>query len=56
MSLFLVVFGLLIYFLPAINATARSHHNQGAIFALNLLLGWTLIGWVASFVWSCTAV
>jgi hypothetical protein len=22
---------------------------------LNLLLGWTLIGWVASLVWACTA-
>jgi hypothetical protein len=27
-----------------------------AIFALNLLLGWTLLGWFAALVWSLTAV
>jgi hypothetical protein len=26
-----------------------------AIFVLNLLLGWTLLGWIGSLVWSCTA-
>lgn len=44
------------YFLPTIIAGMRLHHQGGAIFALNLLLGWTLIGWVAAFVWSCTAI
>ena len=39
---------------PAVVANCRGHHNQGAIFALNLLLGWTLSGWVAAFVWACT--
>ena len=28
--------------------------NAGAIFALNLLLGWTLVGWVVSLVWALT--
>ena len=46
---------IVMYFLPAVVATCRGHHNQGAIFALNLLLGWTLLGWVAAFVWACTA-
>jgi hypothetical protein len=27
-------------------------HNAGAIFALNLLLGWTLVGWVVALVWA----
>jgi hypothetical protein len=45
-----------IYFLPAFIALKRGHLNSGAIFALNLLLGWTLLGWVASLVWACTAV
>lgn len=44
------------YFLPAIAASCRKHHNALAIFMLNLLLGWTLIGWVIAIVWSCTAV
>jgi hypothetical protein len=51
----LVIIGLILYFLPAVVASIRGHHNQGAIFALNLLLGWTLLGWVTAFVWACTA-
>jgi len=44
------------YFLPTIIAFARNHHNAWAIFALNFLLAWTVIGWIASLVWSLTAV
>jgi hypothetical protein len=35
-------------------AFVRHHHNQWAIFALNLLLGWTLLGWIGALVWSLT--
>ena len=42
------------YFLPTIVAAARKHNNEGAIFALNLLLGWTFLGWVAALVWALT--
>lgn len=53
----LLLFGLLgFYFLPAIWAACRQHHNTGAIFALNLLLGWTLFFWIAALVWALTAV
>jgi hypothetical protein len=45
----------LIYFLPTIIALARGHHNGFAIFLTNLLLGWTLIGWVIALIWSVTA-
>lgn len=45
-------FFLAIYFLPTIVASNRSHASTGAIFVLNLLLGWTLLGWVAALVWS----
>lgn len=45
-----------LYFLPAVNAKFRSHHNTKAIFAFNLFLGWTFLGWVIALVWSCTAV
>jgi hypothetical protein len=44
-----------IYFLPSIIAVARHHHNALAIFLLNLFLGWTMLGWVGSLVWSVTA-
>jgi hypothetical protein len=43
-----------IYFLPTIVAAKREHHNVTAIFVLDLLLGWTLIGWVCALVWACT--
>jgi small-conductance mechanosensitive channel len=41
-----------VYFLPAIIAWKRRHRNWRAIMALNLMLGWSLIGWVAALVWS----
>ena len=54
-SLFSAAFVLALYFLPTIVAWRRNHKNAGAIFALNLLTGWTAIGWVAAIVWSLTA-
>ena len=44
------------YFLPSILAGARGHHNVLAIFLLNLLLGWTGLGWIAALIWAATAV
>ena len=44
-----------VYLIPAIVAAVRSHHNQNAILILNLLLGWTVLGWAAALVWSATA-
>jgi uncharacterized membrane protein len=46
--------GLLSYFLPWFVAQARRHHNALAIFMLNLLLGWTFLGWVIAAVWAFT--
>lgn len=42
----------LFYFLPALIALFTVKSNFLAIAALNLLLGWTVIGWVISLVWS----
>ena len=39
-----------LYFLPVI--IGRRKRNARAIFALNLLLGWTLLGWVGALVWA----
>lgn len=44
------------YFLPWIVAAKRGHHNCGAIGVLNLLTGWTFVGWVISIVWASTQV
>jgi hypothetical protein len=46
---------LLSYFLPTIVAYWRGHRNLLAIFILNLLLGWTILGGIAALVWSCTS-
>jgi hypothetical protein len=48
-------FGFVLYFLPSILAFARSKRDWGAILILNLLLGWTAIGWVIALVWSVKA-
>lgn len=45
-------FGFILYFLPAIIAFARSKRDAVSILVLNLLLGWTAIGWVIALVWA----
>lgn len=50
--LVLLVLGLCLYLVPSVIAFKRRHHNAVAIAALNLLLGWTVFGWVAALVWS----
>jgi ABC-type transport system involved in cytochrome c biogenesis permease component len=42
--------------LPAYIAGRRGHQNYLAILMLNLLLGWTVIGWIIAMVWACTEV
>lgn len=43
-----------VYFLPGLIGLVRGHHNGNAITALNLLAGWTVIGWIIALVWSLT--
>ncbi len=45
-----------LYWLPTVIALYRKHHNKWAILVLNLLLGWTVLGWIAALVWSFTSV
>ena len=54
LELLLIVSIFVFYFLPALIAFLRQHKNKLAIFLLNLLLGWTILGWVGSLVWSVT--
>lgn len=44
----IVVFFL--YFLPSLVGIRKK--NAGAIFLLNFLLGWTLLGWVIALIWA----
>jgi len=43
---------LVLYFLPTLNAFHSGHKNAQSIFAVNLLFGWTLIGWAVALIWS----
>jgi uncharacterized membrane protein YqaE (UPF0057 family) len=43
---------LFLYFLPSLAGYDKK--NIGAIFALNLLLGWTVLGWIAALIWALT--
>jgi Superinfection immunity protein len=52
--LLLGLFLLLVYFLPAIKAYQDKKPNKQAILALNIFLGWTLVGWVVALVWAFT--
>jgi len=51
-ELVLLTLVLVIYFLPSFIALLRQHKNKLSIFLLNLFLGWTVLGWVSSLVWS----
>lgn len=51
----ILVASLAVYFLPTIISQKRHHRESVPIFFLNLLLGWSFVGWVAAFVWSLTS-
>lgn len=51
-----LLWGAFFYLIPALIALTREHHNRSAIIVLNLVFGWTLIGWAVALVWSFTRV
>lgn len=55
-ALVLIFVCFMLYFMPTMNAKSRKHPNRSSIFLLNLLLGWTLVGWVIALVWSASAI
>lgn len=44
------------YFLPALIALGRRHHNRAQILLVNLFFGWTVIGWIAAVIWASGVV
>ena len=46
------VVGLAVYFLPTIVAFKGGKQNRAAILVLNLLMGWTMIGWLGALIWA----
>jgi uncharacterized protein involved in cysteine biosynthesis len=48
-----VVLGaLMLYLVPAMIADAREREDAFAVTMVNILLGWTVIGWFAALVWA----
>jgi hypothetical protein len=47
-ALVLIIVIIVLYFLPTIIALARSKANVGTVVVINLLLGWTFLGWVVA--------
>lgn len=43
-----------IYLIPTIVAISRKHLQKVPIILINILLGWSFIGWVVALVWACT--
>lgn len=50
LTLLIVTF---LYFVPAI--IAHNKRDFTAIFIVDLLFGWTFIGWIIALIWACAA-
>jgi hypothetical protein len=48
-----VLFATLLYFLPSV--IAHNKRDFGGILVVNLLFGWTIIGWIIALIWACAA-
>jgi hypothetical protein len=48
----IILIGLSAYFLPTIVARIRTAKRTVAIFAVNLIFGWTVIGWITALIWA----
>jgi hypothetical protein len=51
----LLLVTLAIYMLPALVAHARDLPQRRTITLVNIIFGWTLIGWLVSFLWALLA-
>lgn len=48
---FFQVLAILVYFLPTIIASRYRDPRQPAIMYLNILVGWTVVGWIVLLRW-----
>jgi hypothetical protein len=51
-NVILLLLILLIYMLPTLIAFSREHPRRLDITVINILVGWTLIGWIIVFLWA----
>jgi hypothetical protein len=50
----ILLIAVLVYCLPTIIASRKRHSQSTAISVLNILFGWTLVGYAVALVWSLT--
>jgi len=50
---FVIVFGLLLYFIPAF--VGRNKRDSLGITLLNIFLGWSVLGWIGALIWAITS-
>ena len=50
LPLLILIVGGAIYFMPTIVAAVRKSSRLGVVLAVNLLLGWTVAGWIVALV------
>jgi hypothetical protein len=44
----LIPLAAILYMLPSVVASLRGHHRTAQVLAINILLGWTVVGWLYS--------
>lgn len=44
--------GLFVYFIPSIIALWRNHTSRVMVILLNILLGWTFVGWLIALIFA----
>lgn len=47
--------GFVVYCAPLCIALVRGHPNTASIAVVNILLGWSLVGWVVALAWAFSA-
>jgi hypothetical protein len=48
----MIEFFIALYFLPVLIAVVNHHPRLAGIAVLDLMLGWTLMGWVLALAWA----
>jgi T4 superinfection immunity protein len=54
-TIIMLILVVLIYMLPTLIAFGREHPHRMDVAVLNIIFGWTLIGWFVVFLWAALA-
>lgn len=48
----LLILAGIFYFIPTAISKQRDTEHDGMIFFINLVFGWTVLGWIAALIWA----